>query len=93
MVASKKIGEILVDLKILTRVEVERVLAALRRRFDRPKFGQVAQGMGLVREEHIWAALAVQMRLFPGIQHLGLNQILHRLQSEEPTPAAVPSPA
>ena len=55
----RKLGEILVDLKVLTPLEVERVLEAMRRRHDRQKFGQMARDMSLVREEHVLAALAV----------------------------------
>ena len=77
----KKLGEILVDLKVLRAADVERVLHALGRRFDRQKFGEVARNMGLVSEEHILAALAVQMNLFPGIERMTLNQILEYLQT------------
>lgn len=83
----KKLGEILVQLRVLRPHEVDRVLEALRRRWQRQKFGQVARGMGLVSEEEVLAALAVQMNLFPGIQGMSLAQILRQLQ----TPAEVPS--
>jgi hypothetical protein len=76
----KKIGEILRDLQVLTNSEVERVLDAMRRRRDLTKFGQVSRDMGLLRDEHILAALAVQMQMFPGIQDLSLNRLLDRLQ-------------
>jgi hypothetical protein len=76
----KKLGEILVDLQVLTPGEVERVLEALRRRWRPQKFGQMARDMGLVREEEILAALAVQMDLFPGIQALTLKKVLQALQ-------------
>src|SRR5260370_6266834 len=55
MSSRKKLGEILVDLKVLRPADVERVLHALDRRFDRQKFGEVARNMGLVNEEHILA--------------------------------------
>ena len=84
MRASKKLGQILVDLKVLSPVEVERVLQALSRRADRQKFGQVARDMGLIDEAHVWAALAVQMDLYPGIQLLNLGQVLRLLQTPEP---------
>jgi len=77
----KKLGEILVDLRVLTPAEVKRVLEALRRRPPGQKFGQVARDMGLVREEEVLAALAVQMNLFPGIQGLTLAQVLRQLQT------------
>jgi hypothetical protein len=75
----KKLGEILVDLKVLSPADVERVLSAIDRRFDRQKFGEVARNMGLVTEEHILAALAVQMGLFRGIENWTLDEILTRL--------------
>jgi hypothetical protein len=77
----RKLGEILVDLQILTPQDVERILEALKRRQRRQKFGQMACDMGLLREEHILAALAVQMSLFPGVHRLSLEQILDYLES------------
>jgi hypothetical protein len=79
----KKIGEILISLKVLSHFDVERVLEAVRKRQRRQKFGQMARDMGLLGEEHILAALAVQMHLLPGIEHMNLRQILYHLQSEE----------
>jgi hypothetical protein len=79
---SKRLGEILVELKVLSPADLDRVLQALGRRPDLLKFGKVARDMGLVREEHIWAALAVQMRLLPNIEQLTLEQILRALQDE-----------
>jgi hypothetical protein len=78
----KKIGEILVGLQVLTPSEVERVLEALRRRLDRQKFGELARNMGLVSEEEILAALAVQMELFRGIDTMSLNEIFGQLLTE-----------
>ncbi|HEX5271391.1 MAG TPA: hypothetical protein VFW33_12920 [Gemmataceae bacterium] len=87
--AHRKIGEILVDLGVIKGTDVNRVLDALSRRLDRQKFGQMAQTMGLLREEHILAALAVQMDLFPGIDRMSLGQILGSLQDPKPeTPTA-----
>jgi hypothetical protein len=80
----KKLGEILVDLRLLLPRDVDRVLEALSRRRQRQKFGQIARDMGLVEEEHILAALAVQMELFPGINRLTLHQILDQLVAEVP---------
>jgi hypothetical protein len=77
---AKRLGEILVDLKALHRLDRKRVLEAMQRR--RGKFGQIARDMGLVREEEILAALAVQMNLFPNIDRLTLAEILHFLQSD-----------
>jgi hypothetical protein len=79
MGSRKKLGEILVDLKVLTQSDVERVLRALQRRSDRQKFGEVARNMGLVTEEQVLAALAVQMKLFHGIENWTLDEILNRL--------------
>jgi hypothetical protein len=87
MTERQKLGDILIDLRVLTAAEVERVVYALRRRQDHAKFGQVAREMGLLREEHVLAALAVQMRLFPGIQQLSLNRLLGRLQDSPALPA------
>jgi len=86
--AQRKIGEILVGLGVLKSSDVNRVLAALSRRLHRQKFGQMAQTMGLLREEHILAALAVQMDLFPGIDRMTPGQILASLQ--DPKPGAPP---
>ena len=74
MLERQKIGEILVHLKVLSRSDVERVLEAMQRRRRRQKFGQTARDMNLIDEEHILAALAVQMNLFPGIERLSLGQ-------------------
>ena len=85
----RKIGEILVALGVIKGHDVNRVLDALSRRLDRQKFGQMAHTMGLVREEHILAALAVQMDLFPGIDRMSIGQILNSLQDPKPeTPTA-----
>jgi hypothetical protein len=85
MPSDKKIGQILVELKVLTRFDVERVLEAVRQRRRHQKFGQMARDMGLTREEEILAALAVQMDLLPDIKRLNLKQILNQLQAAEPT--------
>jgi hypothetical protein len=82
----KRLGEILVDLEVLTPAALHSVLEALHRRLHRPKFGQVARAMGLVREEEILAALAVQMNLFPGVRSLTLPQILRLLRTPGPNP-------
>jgi len=76
----QKIGEILIDLGVLSPAQVDEVLCAIRRRRDQAKFGRVAREMGLLQEEHILAALAVQMRMFPGIQNLTLSKLLRRLR-------------
>jgi hypothetical protein len=88
---AKKLGEILVDLKVLTPGEVERVLEALRHRYGRQKFGQMARDMGLVQEGHVLAALAVQMNLVPGIQTMSLKSVLQSLQAPDDVPAGRPT--
>lgn len=87
---SKRIGAILVELQVLTAAEVERVLLAMRRRGDRAKFGQVAREMRLLREEHILAALAVQMELFPRMAEMSLKRIFGKLSSPVVTPPRIP---
>ena len=72
----KRIGEVLVDLRVLTEPEVERVLLAMRRRGGSPKFGHVAREMGLLREEHVLAALTVQMQLLPHADRMTLSGLL-----------------
>jgi hypothetical protein len=83
MNTEQRFGEILMRLKVLNRIDRDRVLETLRRSARRQKFGQVARSMGLVTEEHILAALAVQMNLFPGVQWMTLDQILEYLQTAE----------
>jgi hypothetical protein len=85
MQSGPKLGEILVRLRVLRGHQVEQVLAAMRRCVRRQKFGQTARAMGLVSEEHILAALAVQMKLFPGIERLTLPQLLEQLHAAGPT--------
>jgi hypothetical protein len=90
MADRKRIGEILVELQVLTPAEVERVLAIQRKRYDQLKFGQAAREMGLIREEHILAALAVQMQLFPQVQDMSLRQLMGRLNDPVRTPPPIP---
>jgi hypothetical protein len=75
----RRLGEVLVQLRVLSPGDIDRVLEALRRRHRRSKFGQVAQAMGLAREEQVLAALAVQMRLLPGIERMSLSEVLAAL--------------
>ena len=83
MSTPQKFGEILMRLKVLNRIDRDRILETLRRSARRQKFGQVARSMGLATEEHILAALAVQMNLFPGVEWMTLEQILEYLQTAE----------
>jgi len=82
----QKIGEILTNLKVLKEPDVKRILEACQRRPDRKKFGQMGLALGLLREEQILAALAVQMDLFPGIGRLSLEKILQLMQEPNPVP-------
>jgi len=90
MLDHKRIGEILVELQVLTPAEVDKVLLALRRRGDQAKFGHVAREMGILREEHVLAALAVQMQLFPNIQEMSLRKLMGRLRAPIRTPPKIP---
>lgn len=83
MSEEQKFGEILLRLKVLNRADRDRVLETLRVGRRRQKFGQAARAMGLITEEQVLAALAVQMNLFPGVQWMTLEQILEYLQSVE----------
>jgi hypothetical protein len=76
----KRLGEILVDLGVITPQQAEDVAASMRRRRDRAKFGRVARDQGLLTEEHILVALAVQMRMFPGIERLTLSRLIRTLR-------------
>lgn len=80
MVDRERIGQILVDLQVLTPMEVACVLQAMRRRGDFAKFGQVAKDMGLLQDEHVLAALAVQMQLFPKLKGDCFPNLLDRLR-------------
>lgn len=82
----KRIGEILVDLGVLTLQEVEQILDVMDCRDDCQKFGKIAREMRLVTEEQILAALAVQMQMFPNIDAMSLEQILKRLRDPILTP-------
>ena len=89
----KKFGDILVDLQVLSPAQVERVLAALHKRRDNVKFGEMARALGMLHDEHILAALAVQLQLLPGIEDLSVRRILTSLQGLEPArPGLAPLP-
>lgn len=79
MLSKRRLGEILVRFGLLRSTDVDRVLEAMRRHGRSSKFGQMARTMGLVQEEHIFAALAVQMDLVPGVERKNLTQILELL--------------
>lgn len=82
MRTEQKLGEILVRLRVLNRIDLDRVMEAMRRSERRQKFGKVARAMGLVTEEEILAALAVQMNLFPGVERMTLQEILEYLHAD-----------
>ena len=65
MIPERRLGEILVELGVLTPQEAERVGTAQSRRDDPVKFGKLAKDLGMVDEEQILAALAVQMGVVP----------------------------
>jgi hypothetical protein len=90
MARRKRIGEILIDLQVLTETEVESILLALRRRGGRAKFGHVAKEMGLLRKEHVLAALAVQMELLPRADEMSLSRLLAQLS--DPVSVGTPPP-
>jgi hypothetical protein len=79
----QKLGEILVGLKLLSRFDVGRVLEAMRRLPPAAEIRPDGPRHGLLGEEHILAALAVQMHLLPGIGRLSLPQILDQLRTAE----------
>ena len=85
----KKLGEILVRLGVLSPTDVDRVLQALKRCGGQGKFGQLARKMGLLREEHILAALAIQMRLVPRAHDITLSRVLDHLRKVPAFDAAV----
>ncbi|MCB9745260.1 MAG: response regulator [Alphaproteobacteria bacterium] len=57
-----RIGEVMVDLELLTRDQVSEVLAALRER-EKGRFGELALEMGLIDEAGLAQAVAEQFRL------------------------------
>ncbi|MCB9764683.1 MAG: DUF4388 domain-containing protein [Alphaproteobacteria bacterium] len=58
----RRIGEVMVDLKLLTPPQVEHVLGELRTR-ERGRFGELALELGLVDEEGLARAVAEQFQL------------------------------
>jgi c-di-GMP-binding flagellar brake protein YcgR len=78
------LGEILIELGVLTPAEVERVSTAQGRRGDAVKFGQMAKKLGLVTEEQILAALAVQMGVVPINLKRSIRKVLGELKCPAP---------
>src|SRR3954451_651654 len=75
----KKFGEILVTMGALSAAEVDRILTAMDRRVDPIKFGQLARKMGLIDDEQILAALAVQIGLVSEDLQRDMRQVLGEL--------------
>lgn len=85
----KKFGEILVGMGALSPVEVDRILTAMDRRVDPIKFGQLARKMGLINDEQILAALAVQIGLVSEGLQRDMRQVLGEL-AKPGKPVAAP---
>lgn len=66
-----RMGEILVQMGVLTPADVERILAHQHRSGQR--FGQIAVAWGLARPRHIWEAWARQ--LAEGLRPVDLCQV------------------
>ena len=79
----KRLGEILVDLGVITRAEAECVATAQGRRGDTVKFGKLAKDLGLVTGEQVLAALAVQMEVVP----LNVQRSIHKVLGDLKRPA------
>jgi hypothetical protein len=84
MATHKRLGEILIELGVLTPAEVERVATAQGRRGDAVKFCQLAKDLGLVTDEQILAALAVQMGAVPLNMQRSIRKVLGDLKRPAP---------
>lgn len=80
----KRLGEILVDLGVITRAEAEFVAAAQSRRGDTVKFGKLAKDLGLVTAEQVLAALAVQLELVPANLQRSIHKVIGDLRGPGP---------
>ncbi|HOW71405.1 MAG TPA: hypothetical protein PKY77_12450 [Phycisphaerae bacterium] len=68
------IGEILQEMGLLTRIQVEEILA--HQQVTRQKFGQIAVRWGLVNTQQVWEAWARQMtsgRQFVKVNEVGID--------------------
>lgn len=59
------IGEVLLDMGVLSTADIERILHVQRR--TRQKFGQIAVRLGLAVPEQVWEAWAVQLARRQGL--------------------------
>jgi hypothetical protein len=84
MIVQKRLGEILVDLGVITTPEAERVATAQSRRGDPVKFGKLAKDLGMVSDEQILAALAVQMGIVPLHLQQSIRKVLGDLRGPAP---------
>jgi hypothetical protein len=84
MTLEKRLGEILVDLGVMTTQEAERVASAQWRRGDPVKFGKLAKDLGMVSDEQILAALAVQMGVVPLQLQRSIRKVLGDLRGPAP---------
>ncbi len=84
MICDTRLGAILIELGVLTPAEVSRVATAQSRRGDPIKFGQLAKDLGILHEEHILAALAVQMGIVPMTLQRSIRKVLGELKGPGP---------
>src|SRR5437899_3044697 len=84
MTAQRWLGEILVELGVLTPLEAERVAAAQNRRGNPVKFGKLAKDLGMVDDEQILAALAVQMGVVPLNLQRSIRKVIGDLKGPAP---------
>ena len=84
MTLEKRLGEILVDLGVMTMQEVEHVTTAQWRRGDAVKFGKLAKNLGMVSDEQILAALAVQIGVVPLQVQQSIRKVLGDLRGPAP---------
>lgn len=84
MTLENRLGEILVALGVLTPQEAERVATAQNRRGDSVKFGKLAKDLGMVSDEQILAALAVQMGVVPLHLQQSIRKVLGDLRGPAP---------
>lgn len=84
MIHDCRIGAILIELGVLTSAEVARVATAQSRRGDPVKFGHLAKDLGIVTDEHILAALAVQMGIVPMNLQRSIRKVLGDLKGPGP---------
>jgi hypothetical protein len=84
MTPQRRLGEILIELGVLTSQEAEQVATAQCRRGDPVKFGKLAKDLGMVSDEQILAALAVQMGVVPLNLQRSIRKVLGDLRNPAP---------